>query len=64
MIKLFSYKPAAGKGKMEIVTPGSKSLALLAMDILADYWGDAVVEKKDDFLMNDNGDWLLLVEAA
>jgi hypothetical protein len=64
MFKVILYKPAKGKGWVAKRKVPSRSDAKAILDDAAESWAGELVEVKDDFLMNKDGDWIMMVELA
>jgi hypothetical protein len=64
MFKAILYKPAKGNGWVAKRKFAEKAYGLKMLADTAECWAGKIVEKKDDFLMNSDGDWLLIVEMA
>lgn len=64
MFMAFFYKPNAGAGSIAKRKFAEKAYGLKLLADAAESWAGKLAEIKEDFVMNTDGDWLLVTEMA
>lgn len=64
MFKAILYKPNGGRGWVGKRKFAEKAYGLKLLAEAAESWAGKLVEVKDDFVMNSDGEWLLVTEMA